>query len=230
MKPLFYPTNITELATKGLGYIIFVAKPWGTPVEEMIPLADVVNKEQPPAGGVMLPIPNGSIAESLNHSWSAEKTIKDELVQGAANMVPNAELIKKGLSKAGGMGFNPNVQQEYRSTAPRTWSGSFVFIPESLEESSEVQEIIRSFKMWSSPDIKDAIGATIEFPYVFTIKFSNPVINKSMKLHQMVLNNVDVEYFSNGVPVTYSDGMPKQITMKLSFTEMKVKTKSDWEK
>ena len=91
MKQLFYPVNIMELVQNGLANIIFIPKKWNTDIEEMVALNKLADTLQPPKGGIMLPIPNGSISEGLNHSWSSEKGVKDTLVQGAADMIPGVD-------------------------------------------------------------------------------------------------------------------------------------------
>lgn len=176
---------------------------------------------------------------------------------------------------------NPGYFQNYTSSTPRTFEFSYTFYSRNRDEALTVLNIIRSFKMYSSPTSnvdykKDIIAytgtgdsntndqATIKnsgdkssntnesiltnvskmadyanekmtesFGYMgqpnyWKISFSNSYIDRLLKLDYVVCTSVNVTYGNGSKLEVYSDGIPKVITLSLSFAEVKLKMREDF--
>ena len=177
---------------------------------------------------------------------------------------------------------NPGYFQNYTSSTPRTFEFSYTFYSRNRDEALTVLNIIRSFKMYSSPtsevDYKNDLiaytgtggsntndQATIKkgsddkstnpnesfltnvsyvanyankkmaesFGYMgqpnyWKISFSNSYIDRLLKLDYVVCTSVNVMYGNGSKLEVYSDGIPKVITLSLSFAEVKLKMREDF--
>lgn len=182
---------------------------------------------------------------------------------------------------------NPGYFQNYASSSPRTFEFSYTFYSRNKDEALTALNIIRSFKMYSSPtgkvDVnKDLVvygGANITHdpdginvnanadsttnstskpnsetdlveagsrlattaidkmaemfgymgqPNYWKISFSNSYIDRLLKLDYVVCTSVNVAYGNGSKLEMYSDGIPKVITLTLSFSEVKLKMREDF--
>lgn len=179
---------------------------------------------------------------------------------------------------------NPGYFQNYTSSSPRTFEFSYTFYSRNKDEALTALNIIRSFKMYSSPTgivdrDKDLVvygGANITHdpdginvnananagttsnpnkpiitsisevadaatkkmaesfgymgqPNYWKISFSNSYIDRLLKLDYVVCTSVNVTYGNGSKLEVYSDGIPKVITLSLSFAEVKLKMREDFD-
>ena len=175
---------------------------------------------------------------------------------------------------------NPGYFQNYTNSTPRTFEFSYTFYSRNKDEALTALNIIRSFKMYSSPTgnvdrNKDFVAyagssthnsANIETksgepkpndvsgtplakvgqiangaidkmarmfgymgqPNYWKISFSNSYIDRLLKLDYVVCTSVNVAYGNGSKLEMYSDGIPKVITLTLSFAEVKLKMREDF--
>lgn len=177
---------------------------------------------------------------------------------------------------------NPGYFQNYTNSTPRTFEFSYTFYSRNKDEALTALNIIRSFKMYSSPtgkvdrnkdfvayvgsstnnpngiqdnqnggdgqngpssydpvakvgEIADgAINKMAEMfgymgqPNYWKISFSNSYIDRLLKLDYVVCTSVNVAYGNGSKLEMYSDGIPKVITLTLSFSEVKLKMREDF--
>jgi hypothetical protein len=145
----------------------------------------------------------------------------------------------KVLQAAFGYANNPQIEMIYERPTLRTFSFSFAFYPRSRSEAQQVQKIIRLFRFHSAPEIAKNFGGRFLIPPSnFDIMFcyngkENPNVPK---VSTCVLTSVGVQYSTgsnyeipsgNSVedPTLGGTGMPHQITLSLSFSEIEVITK-----
>lgn len=185
---------------------------------------------------------------------------------------------------------NPGYFQNYTSSSPRTFEFSYTFYSRNKDEALTALNIIRSFKMYSSPTgivdrdkdlvvydganitrntnginvnanadtdsttnstsnpnsetglvtkvseiAGDAIDKMAEMfgymgqPNYWKISFSNSYIDRLLKLDYVVCTSVNVTYGNGSKLEVYSDGIPKVITLSLSFSEVKLKMREDFD-
>lgn len=133
----------------------------------------------------------------------------------------NSSSVTQLALKNFGYAINPQVQLMFESIDFRQYSMSFVFSPNSKEEAQNIQNIIKTFRGWSAPQIvPDTKGMFYRPPAVFDISFySNGSENtKINRIKRSVVTSVDVNYAPNGW-AAHSDGTPVQTTMTLQLQE-----------
>jgi hypothetical protein len=155
-----------------------------------------------------------------------------------AQGLPGALLRKQGYA------LNPQVELIFNGTNRREFQLDFRFNSRSQKETKEIQEIIKAFRMHSAPSIPDLQGGNANafgaryfaLPSQFNIKFmfrnngiaiENPNI---AKIGTCVLERVDVNYVGNGKFMTFEDGQPIDIEVRLAFREIDILSREDIEK
>lgn len=143
-------------------------------------------------------------------------------------------LPANALLKGQGAAVNPQVQLLFKATALRSFQMEFMFSPKRPEESYEVQQIIKTFKFYSSPEVGGTqtvggVGSGLFFvvPATFNIVYNfqgkeNLFVNR---IGECVLESVNVDYAPNGWS-TFNDGSPTQIRMTLQFKETTIVDKN----
>lgn len=169
---------------------------------------------------------------------------------------------------------NPGYFQNYTASTPRTFEFNYAFHSRNQQEALTILNIIRSFKMYSSPTnnadedaINDATSASRdivnvqnenaqsesdsvtgkigevtsevnakiarEFGYMgqpnfWKITFGNPYLDKLIRTDYVVCTSVSATYGDGSKLEMYKDGIPKVITLQLSFSEVKLKMRNDF--
>jgi len=182
-----------------------------------------------------LPIPNTGIMDSFQNEYGSEPSVGGLLAQKAQdtfNALPGAAGISSASARLGFVA-DPKYTQLYKGSSPRSWSGTWQIVPESLGESLVAHMMLRAIKYCAAPDKKsdasNKIGVLIQ-PYVFSITISNPLIDRAVKFDKMVMKSYDITYYAQGYASSYKDMFPKQISLSLKFEEFGIKTRKDWGK
>lgn len=166
---------------------------------------------------------------------------------------------------------NPGYFQNYTASTPRTFEFNYVFHSRNQQEALTILNIIRSFKMYSSPTnnadedaINDATSASRDIvnahaqpksdsvtgkigevtsevntkiaqvfgymgqPNFWKITFGNPYLDKLIRTDYVVCTSVSATYGNGSKLEMYKDGIPKVITLQLSFSEVKLKMRNDF--
>lgn len=197
-------------------------------------LAPGVNKT---VATVLLYMPDSlEFGSGINYGEVDALQVATDVVKGAGELLGKigtplraaAALAGAVRSSAGelvlkkfGYALNPQVQLVFQGIDFRQYSMSFVFSPNSKEEAQNIQNIIKTFRAWSLPQVvPDTKGMFYKPPAVFDITFiSNGRQNKKInKIKQSVITSVDVNYAPNGW-AAHTDGTPVQTTMTLQFRE-----------
>ena len=177
---------------------------------------------------ISLPIPN-ELSDDQTHNYDqqtgfvgfvADKTgisaLANEVVSRAANHMGAQKVMA-----------NPQYFQNYMGSGPRSFNFNFKFIPESYEEGQQIINIINIIKKYSSPDIQQD-DIMMVAPNFFNIEFSNSVLQDTIRMKPCVLADIKVNYTATGVVDMMLDGMPKYITLSLTFKEIKASRQSDF--
>lgn len=169
---------------------------------------------------------------------SASQAISGEMAQS---------LIKTVNSIAGGMdtgslfnvASNPHVQVIYNRPALRTHTFNFIFYPTSPKESDCVNDIIRTFKLESSPDIANENGSVLERPYAYDICCESTNIDPTsvkssrdkymFRITDAVLTNVTVDHLAQKLPSFFEGMAPTAISLALAFKDTRIITRTDIE-
>lgn len=129
-----------------------------------------------------------------------------------------------------GFAMNPVIEVLYSSPSLRTFNFDFVFAPRDSQEADLVWSIIYEFRRHSAPEL--FFGGIFfvppsEFEITFLRKTTTGFVENTNipRMSTCVLNDVQVDYASSGAFATFEDGMPIQIRMRLSFTELNIITR-----
>lgn len=130
--------------------------------------------------------------------------------------------------------LNPGQFQNYSGSGLRSFSFDFTFIPESESERDQVINIIKFFKRCSSPSVPkwscateaDSISSRMVMlaPMTWEVFVCNKTVNDLLSFHKCVCTKVSVKYGDSEKVAMFKDGMIKQITLGLSFSECELQT------
>ena len=162
---------------------------------------------------------------------------------GAADLFFDAEGASDLYNKAFGNATNPYMEVFFGGMELRTFQYNFTFAPKNQNETDDVQAIIQLFRFHMTPELQGENMRYLTLPSTFDIHYmyqhsvtktgrrgTRATIDVAQennfynKIATCVLNNVAVDYSSNGVK-SFADGAPTSITMSLQFTETEILTK-----
>ena len=138
----------------------------------------------------------------------------------------DAKVIGDVILKGKGYAINPQLQMMFRGVGFRSFQLSFMFTPNSFEESTEVDNIIKTFKYHFSPGLQ--AGKTdstqsmfLTSPSIFNVQFKIGQNENQYvpKYGDCVLSDIDVNYAPNGF-AAHENGAPVQTTLNLTFKEI----------
>jgi len=203
---------------------------------------------------IALHVPN-QLSIRYTMDWSAEETAAyqmaatggTELVKamttgnlknatGTVNAIVSSLALSKGpqaaaLSAQSGLAANPLKENLFKSVEFRTFSLDYKFFPRNSAEAKNVLNIIKEFKIHMHPEYKDTNNFVFIYPSEFDIFYYNNG-KENLNLHRhtsCVLTDMNVNYTPNGMFNAFSDGMPTQIDVTLSFKELAILTKKQIE-
>jgi hypothetical protein len=183
---------------------------------------------------------NLEMAASIVSGWEVSKGVesnsKNSNVAGVAGDkllgIATGKALSSGPNAAGnsvatGLAANPKKEQVFKGVNFRTFSFEYKFFPRNSDESKNIFRIIQQFKYHMHPEYKDNNNFVYIYPSEFDIFYYNNG-QENMNLHRhtsCVLTDLSVNYTPNGMFNTFSDGMPTQIDITLSFRELALLTK-----
>jgi len=112
---------------------------------------------------------------------------------------------------------NPREFMLFNSPNIRDFSFSFRFVPHSFKEALDVPVIIQFFRLAAYPN-ED--GLEYEFPDVFNISYKQGG-SGVIKLPELACTSINVTYNPNSISYFIDNGIPVEITLELSFTELR---------
>lgn len=165
----------------------------------------------------------GKVDEASPFMAEAAATLASKLVGGE-------DFAKLGLFATSGFVQNPQMELIYSTPVLRKFVFDFRLVPRSVDETNAILDIIREFKFYSSPNLPSGLGGRYLIPPAqFQIQFKGADGNDNTKLFKTkncVLTGISLDYTPNGY-ATFSDDMPVEIRMQLSFQETAIITKTD---
>ncbi len=118
--------------------------------------------------------------------------------------------------------YNPNVELLYEAPNLRTFNFDFIFSPKSEDEASIVNNIIKEFKVWSSPEEN---GGMFKVPCVWEVTYmTGSEQNKNMNaFKKAALTGVTVVHNQGtDMHTAFADGMPITTQIQLQFMEVDI--------
>ena len=184
--------------------------------------------------GIALPLPN-ELADSQAHQWDsttgfvsdiaqAAKGIGGRIVENASGGSVSGDIVAKGVANAASRaGFrqpliDPGYFQDYKGTEPREFTFNWDLVPNNIDEAYNIFSIIYNLKKYTLP--KSTInGVSMLSPYLFEIQIGNEIINALMNMNNVVCKSMTVNYSVDNSLQMFSDGMPKYISLNMTFAE-----------
>jgi hypothetical protein len=178
-----------------------------------------------------------AIASAAENLGKAASLNPGTIAQGIAGAVGNVGSYAAGLAlqapggqllgKTSGTAANPKKEQLFKEVDFRTFTFSYQFFPKNSTEAANVREIIKEFKLHMHPEFRDAGGFLYIYPSEFDIfYYQNGKENMNIHRHtSCVLTDMNISYTPQGTFSTFSDGMPTQINVQLTFKELALLTK-----
>lgn len=123
--------------------------------------------------------------------------------------------------------IDPGYFQNYTGSEPREFTMVWDLVPSSGAEANDIVMIIMKLKEYSSPQ-KMVNGVSLYAPYFFSIEFGNPFISAMAKIDRVVIKNISVDYGADGFMQQHFDGMPKHMSLSLTFAEVDMSTADDY--
>lgn len=189
--------------------------------------------------GIALPLPN-ELADAQSHSWDSTTGFVSDIAQAAKGIGGRIEGGAKGGMVSGGMvsgdtvakgvasaasqaGFrqpliDPGYFQDYKGTEPREFTFNWDLVPNNIDEAYNIFSIIYNLKKYTLP--KSTInGVSMLSPYLFEIQIGNEIINALMNMNNVVCKSMTVNYSVDNSLQMFADGMPKYISLNMTFAE-----------
>ena len=123
--------------------------------------------------------------------------------------------------------IDPGYFQNYSGSDPREFTMTWDLVPSSGAEANDIVMIIMKLKEYSAPS-KMVNGVSLWAPHFFSIEFGNPFISAMAKIDRVVIKNISVDYGADGFMQQHFDGMPKHMTLALTFAECDMSTADDY--
>lgn len=123
--------------------------------------------------------------------------------------------------------IDPGYFQNYTGSEPREFNMVWDLVPSNGAEANDIIMIIMKLKEYASPQ-KMMNGVSLYAPYFFSIEFGNPFISAMAKIDRVVIKNISIDYGADGFMQQHFDGMPKHMTLSLSFAEVDMSTADDY--
>lgn len=163
----------------------------------------------------------------------ARGTLSSEAAQvagaRAAQFIPR-EGVRAAITTAIQTGVNPGTRLLFDKPNIRQFSFTFKLIATSAQEASQIEAIIKTFRMEMYPEtinIGAGIPAGYKFPNLFKIEFNMRGANmKVPALQYCYLRSAQASY--NATSMTFhDDGHPTEVDLTLVFQEYRALSKQD---
>jgi len=174
--------------------------------------------------GVALPLPN-ELTETQTHSWeSSEGIVASNVSKLADKELFGIASINKAVGEMASVGgfrkpmIDPGYFQDYKGTAPREFSFSWDLVPNNATEAEHILNLLYNLKKYTLP--KTTInGISMLSPYLFEIKIGNARIDNLINMNNVVCTNMTINYSADNSLQFFADGIPKYMTLSMSFAE-----------
>ncbi len=178
-----------------------------------------------------LPLPN-ELTESLNHTYSETEGFAQTGAVGVATGAISSPAAGASniASKATGRQAlikNANKLAQFDGSAFRKLSLSWTLIANNSNESLAIQNIITKLKAYSSPQAVSG-KLLLRAPFFCKLEFPNKVIQSALQFNECVIESIEVNYSTSGHMETFTNNLPKTMSLSISFQDREPKTLQAW--
>lgn len=190
---------------------------------------------------IYLPMPK-NIVDHQEANWEAESLgPMKPLVNGLLGMSPSevgmaAEsalwaVIGSTVGEARGQISNPFLTMLYKGPFFKHHRFSWLLPARNSAESDAIGSICNLFKQGQLPEFQGAAftGATLTYPKLLEVKFSDPAIPYLYTFKPCVVKSVNVDYAAAGQPSFFiTNQAPALVALQLEIWEVLIWTQSDY--
>lgn len=175
-----------------------------------------------------------AVASGGNFDTSQLKPILYNNAQGAEAVGTVAQAFGAGSNftelalRAVNRAINPQIEMVFQGTHNRGFIFVFDFQPRSSAESTDILDIINTFRTYAAPELSNEGNGRYFIPpgqFDISFYFKDTPSTQLPKISTCALVGIAVDYNRAGQYATFADGMPVHINMQLTFKEMTVITR-----
>ena len=153
--------------------------------------------------------------------------IYNQIIAKTAGMLLGTELnADTVLARKGGVVLNPNAEMLFQGPVLRDFSFKYRMVARSKKEGVSIRSIIKFLKSGMAPKFRSS--TYLKSPDVFTLEYRNKpsgdAILKTVNRFSpggLALTTLGTDYAPNTYWSAYDDSQPVEITMDLSFAELR---------
>ena len=153
--------------------------------------------------------------------------IKNQIAAKLSGMLLGTELnADTVLARKGGTVLNPNAEMLFQGPVLRDFSFKYRMVARSKDEGKSIRNIIKFLKTGMAPKFRSS--TYLKSPDVFTLQYKNGTkendILKTVNRFSpggLALTTLGTDYAPNTYWSAYDDSQPVEITMDLSFAELR---------
>jgi hypothetical protein len=181
-------------------------------------------------------------AQTLQAGKSATEEIVKDLKGGQSAISKMGEItlqalaLTPGISDTGisrlaqataGVVRNPHLTTIFEGVKLKTYQFTWKLAPQSAAEAKTLNSIITTLKSLMHPQLA-AGGFALEYPYLASVEFTN--INDAIapNVRDSFITGMQINGGGTGPLAFYKDGQPVAIDLSLSFQEINIQTRDDF--
>jgi hypothetical protein len=137
--------------------------------------------------------------------------------------------VISGLGSSANIALNSHMAVLFDGMGFRSFQFSYRFVPRNIKETESLRELIHVLKQTMHPSLPSTNKFLFEYPDEFEIQFAYAIRPWMFKIKRCVLKNMEVNYNGDGVPRFFDNGSPVVVDINLTFQEVEIVTKEDFE-
>ena len=165
--------------------------------------------------GAAITAATAGLAKALKASGKKLFTSFGGVVGGAIGAA-GAGVVQDEYQRSTGQSKNPHEYMAYQSTAMRNFSFNFTFLPDSKEESVQIKEIIKQFRLAAHALRNDGLTMTVPDHVIVSFHGAKDMI----QLPPVVIESVNISYNPNNTSFFKHGNAPVEVGMALTFKEI----------
>lgn len=193
----------------------------------------------------------GGIADSLLGKGDVGESIKTAAGEEVSKIISNAlngviegsgDAALNAIQQSYGFAINPHLSVLFKGGNLRTHEFTWMFAPESVQESITLVQIINSLRLHSLPQFFQDTASLFDYPKMCKMKFypfaywgsgEGGALNRREDdlfiIKQSMISEIDVNYAPNGVPSFFAGtSYPTFIQLRITLQELEYHTQRDY--
>lgn len=129
------------------------------------------------------------------------------------------DIIKDEAQRIRGKVINPSEYSQFKSTGLRSFSFSWRMLPDSIQESNDVAEIVKFFRASAHPHKPSEHSITLHSPDQVVVTLHG--VNHMNALPPVYITSINVTYNPNAASFFIENNAPVEVDLSISLQEVK---------